>query len=309
MKTSFLAACLAGLPLLSPAQQDAPPVDPSAILRELDAVEKNGNEAFQANRQAAARKIQAVISSPSSARDLYEQAVQALQFEGRRDDTAAFKDWKKDRAEALRSNEMQTALLLHLNYLLLSLQRTDAPDSALEQFAKSSIAYAREMSAASELFAKQNNPPAFQTDLLGQSLKSGMIARWLNLGSLLPDEQAWELTPGNLAGIFDKNVRGILREKKSPILLETWDIQLKIEADRATGTHLQHVADQFNNVRRPQLQFERARDMVLLGMNNRAITEMLALAKAYPRHPDLPQWSAEIRALLKPDAAPDTSPQ
>lgn len=314
MPKFVLSIVMAGLPLAAAAQQDSPAVDPAAVLRELDAIETKSNQSMEAGKQAVLRQLQAALASPSAAVNFYEQAVAATQFEGRRNDSGAFKDWKKERSEALRSNEMEAALLFHLRYLFLSLQRAAAKDAELEALAKNSLAYARDLAAAGDLSGKENNAPRRRDqgaeNLLKQSLKESVFVRWLNLESQLPEAKSWELVPGNLAGILDKNVRSVLREKKSPALIDVWDLQIKVEADHATQTRLQHEAGQFNTVRKPALQFERARDLALLGLKNKAIAEMLVLAKTYPKHPDFPAWSKEIRSLVKssPDAAPSTSP-
>jgi hypothetical protein len=43
--------------------------------------------------------------------------------------------------------------------------------------------------------------------------------------------------------------------------------------------------------------------MLAVGQRNRAMTEMMAIIKAYPSHPASGTWIATLENLLKPDAA------
>ena len=144
-------------------------------------------------------------------------------------------------------------------------------------------------------------------ELTSKPAGDGVIAEWLQLREWLPEDKVWEPKAGNVANILEKNVRSILRDSKSPQLLQTWDLQMKFEADVATKARLAHKADIFNTVTRQKLLFQRAQDMIVLDQPNRAVAEMIALVKASPEHPDFPTWVTKIRELIKRPATPAPS--
>ena len=289
----------------------APNLD--AILKEIAALENKQKQGKISARNALVGQIQAAAASGQAAVGFYTQAVEEVQFKGRKDKVEAFIAWKKSHLDVLRSKEMQTALLLYLKYLLLSLQRKDLekPETQLPAL----MAYANELISCDDIFAKPNPSNEEARGLLNKAISQSVIAQWLSLGEWLPD-QNWEAQPGNVAGILEKNIRPIMREKKDPQLIHTWDLEMKVEAARITAGRSEHKADQFNTVTRPRMQFKQAQDMAVIGQPNRALTETIALVRANPWHPDFGVWVAYIRGLVKPNspapeqpASAQTSPQ
>jgi hypothetical protein len=300
------------------AQMDAPPVNAEAILRELEQIEKQQKQALLSARQSALNQVKVAAASGSAAAGLYEKAIEATLFEGIKNKGGAYADWKSSKAALLRSKEIQEALVLHLRYLALSLERhnSDKP----EIFVQPSLAYLNELAAADALFIKQAlavaQPPSSDRDreqlalnreaiklkdeLLNKPLTDSIFVKWLRLGPSLPKGDDWELTPGNLSGILDKNVRVALRAAKNPALLPTYELEMKFLADRVSSSRRDHDATEFNTVTRPRLQLARANDMAELGQKNRAVTEIFLLVKTYPQHPDFGRWLQRVRELLVP---------
>ena len=219
---------------------------------------------------------------------------------------------------------------MHLKYLVLSLERkaSDKP----ELFAPVALDYAVELAALDPLFFKQqefikeqkdkrpedvavqNEAAKMKDELLNKSLAESLFVKWLRLGSWLPAGDNWELTPGNIPGILEKDVRPFLRKAKNPQVVETWEFEMKVLADRITFGRLEHQAAEFNTVTRPRLQFSRANDMVEIGQKNRAASEIYSMVKTYPQHPDFTKWVQRLRELLKsvepaPAAAPAATPE
>lgn len=306
------------------AQQDVPAVNADAILRELDQIELLQKQAVLSARQSAVNQVKAAAANGATAADLYEQAVEATQFEGLKNKGGAYADWKSSKAAMLRAKEMQTALMLHLRYLALSLERkgSDKP----ELFVPPSLAYVNDLAAADALFLKQAQSVAqpassdrdreqqaidreamkLKDELLNKALTDSIFVKWLRLGSSLPKGDDWELTPGNLPGILEKNVRPVMRLAKNPGLLPTYELEMKVLADRVTMSRRDHDATEFNTVVRPRIQLARANDMAALGQKNRAVTEIYTMVKAYPQHPDFSKWVQRIRELLAPAAPAET---
>ena len=308
------------------AQQDATPVNADAILRDLDQIEQQQKQVVQAARITAISQIKAAASNGAAATNLYERAIEDTQFDGTRNKGGSFAEWKAAKSDVLRTKEWQAALLMHLRYLVLSLERkaSDKP----ELFAPAALDYAVELSTLDPLFLKkqefireqkdkkpedvavQNEAVKLKDELLNKSLAESLFVKWLRLGSWLPAGDNWELTPGNIPGILEKDVRPFLRKAKNPRLVETWEFEMKVLADRITFGRLEHQAAEFNTVTRPRLQFFRANDMGEVGQKNRAASEIYAMVKTYPQHPDFGKWVQRLRELLKPaESEPAASPE
>lgn len=300
------------LPIIVHALPDVPAPNTESLLREIEAMEGRQKEAKGQEKRAVLGAVQAAAMNGTAAANFYEKAVEEMQFKGRKDKVAAFVDWKKANADMLRTKEMQTALLLHLKYLSMALQRKGMDDPA--SMIPAVMAYVNELVAADRLFdsdpganpkAQKNRP---DQQLLDQPLSQSIFSQWLKLGQWLPDDKIWEPKPGDVAGILERNIRPLLRDKKDPQIVQTWDLQLQVEADRATEARSEHQNDKFNTVTRPTLLFKRAQDMVLIGQPNRGVMEMVSVLRANPSHPDFANWLAAVRGLLKQPAA-QTSPQ
>lgn len=299
--------------MLHAQQQDAPAPNVEAILKEIEALELKQKQGKLATRNALFGQIQSAAINGAAASSFYAQAVEDVQFEGKKDKAEAFAAWKKSHSDLLRSKEMQTALLLHLKYLIMALQRKDLekPETQLPAV----MAYLNELIASDDLFADQKPPNDETKALLNKPLNQSVFSQWLRLGEWLPDEKTWESQPGNVAGILEKNVRTIMREKKDPQLIQTWDTEMKVVANRITTGRSDHQADQFNTVTRPRLQFKQSQDMIAIGQPNRALTQMIMLVRTYPGHQDFPIWVGKIRELVTPapvetsqQSPPDTAP-
>jgi hypothetical protein len=321
----FLPAAVFALSLTAThAQQDAPAVNAEAILRELEQIELKQKQALVSSRQMAINQVKSAASSGSAAADLYEKAIEAVQFEGTKGKGAAYSDWKSSKAAMLRTKEMQAALVLHLRYLALSLERKGAEKPEL--FVPPSLAYVRDLATTDAMFIKQAVSAAqpggsdrdreqqaidretiqLKNELLNRSLNDSVFVKWLRLGSALPKGDDWELTPGNLSGIMEKNIRTPLRAAKDAALLVTYEQEMQFLADRVSSSNRDHDATEFNTVVRPRIQLARADDMAALGQKNRAVTEIVLLIKTYPQHPDFSKWMQRVRELLTPAAAAET---
>ncbi|MEI6034757.1 MAG: hypothetical protein WCS65_10825 [Verrucomicrobiae bacterium] len=303
---TVFAAIFSLFAMAAHAQQDVSAPNAELLLREIEAMEGKQKEAKLQEKKALLGAILSAAASGSSAASFYEKAVEEVQFKGKKDKVVAFLDWKKANADLMRSKEMQAALLLHLKYLSLALQRKgmEHPETMIPGL----MAYVNDLVAADKVFADQKQKPNEQRNLLDQPLAQSVFSQWLKLDQWLPEAKVWEPKPGDLAGILEKNVRPLLREKKDPQLLQTWDMQLNIEAGRITEARSEYQIEKFNSSTRPTLLFKRAQDMVVLGQPNRGVAEMVAVLRANPSHPDFAAWLAAVRALLSPPAD-QTSPQ
>ncbi len=282
--------------------QDAPPPNVDAILKEIEALEQKQLQGKNAQQRAIYAQIQAAAASPSAAGNFFSKATEEVNFAGKKDAVQGYIAWKKSHADLLRSREMQTALMLHLRYLMLAMQRKDMekPETQLPAI----MQYVKDVIESDKVFRNASVPMEEVRGLLDKPLNASVMAQWMRLGEWLPEEKTWEGRPGFVPGILEKNVRSILREKKDPQLVATWDLEMQLVADRITNARGEYKEDEFNQVTRPRLQFKQALDMIVVGQPNRALTQMIALIRTSPAHPDFPTWVAKIRERVKPPAPP-----
>lgn len=284
------------------AERDAAPINPEQTLKEVEQLEAKQKDRLLASKTQMVNILQNSLKNGPAASRLYEDAIESTQFNGRKDKGQAFSDWKKKNADLLRSQEMQTALELHLRYLVLSLSRA-ASEGGME-FVNPSLSYIIDVSKILAEQAKGASFPPEAKALLDRSLVDSIFTKWMLLGPWLPKASDWELNPSNIDGIFEKNIRAPLRKASSPLLVGTWDLQIKIQADRIAQGQLDYEADKFQMVTQPRLRFSRANDMILVGLKNKGCTEILQLLRSHAEHPDFSQWTEKIREVLS--SAPAT---
>jgi hypothetical protein len=118
----------------------------------------------------------------------------------------------------------------------------------------------------------------------------------------------WEMQPGNVTGIFNAVILPEFRATKDPRLLEYWEMEIKRAQEAASKKKLDVDQRDWLQVRRPSLLWRRAKDMELLGLRNRALSEMFSLVKAYPEHPDFASWTEALDAVLNPAPKPAPAP-
>lgn len=291
---SSLALHLLIAPLAAQTAQDAPPVDVNRLLHELQQIGAKNEAATKSRQQKILSDLQQAASSGSSAINFYEQAVRATQHPSAND----FQEWKKKEAEKLRSNEMQNAAQMHLRYLSLSLRHawgTPAEDLLGELFP-----YTHALAA---LIADEKRRPGFLAqDLLRKRLNDSVFVRWYNLQSDLPPAKEWELIPGNYDGIYERTILPVMRSKKDTRIVEYWDLRIQREEKRAEENKLAFGKDQFSQVERPALLWKRAKDLIAVGLKNRAMNDMFAVIRAHPEHKEASQWISELQKLAAPPA-------
>ena len=122
-----------------------------------------------------------------------------------------------------------------------------------------------------------------------------------------PNARDWELTPGSVDGIFQKIILPELRAQHDPRLLEFWDVKIKREGDAAARSKLAFDLERFNQLRRPELLWNRAEDELLLGQRGKAVSDMLAIIKANTGHPFAGGWITRLESILTP-APPAAAP-
>lgn len=269
-----------------------------AILRELESLSEQRIKLVGSERENALKKVRAAAASEASAAAFYEEAIRVTQFAGVKREGGEFREWKKRSSDQLGSPAMRRAIQFHLNYLALSLER--AMGKEIPELLPGLLAHAKGLTDSADLFDEMDQSvKGAVNEMLSKSVAAGVFAEGMGLGPALSGLKDWEMSPGNANGIYTTTILPELRRVKDPRLIQYWDARINIESARAADDTRDFEAAKFEGIRKPQLVWSRAEDMLLLGQTVPALTEMLRVIKAYPAHPQAGAWIAKLRDILK----------
>jgi hypothetical protein len=251
----------------------------------------------------------------------WEEAVRAVQFDGASREGSQFKEWRDREGDALKEKEAAGAAQLHFKWMALTLQRSQGTPlkellPAIVTFTKEVAADQTAMEALTQGIEHEKDAPLgnkrakdrrrndelvkrVHDQILRSPVNGSVAAQALKITTLL-EVDSWEYSAANVDGIFKNIVLPELRAARDPRLLEYWDMKLKREADSVAKSKLAFETEKFNQVRRPELLWNRAQDVLLLGQRNRALNEMFNLIKTYPAHPNASAWIATLEETLAP---------
>ncbi|HEY2343608.1 MAG TPA: hypothetical protein VGH90_11280, partial [Chthoniobacteraceae bacterium] len=335
------AAALLFEPTLVRAQ-DAPPVDASQILNALKTIKDQETAQIKATRTKALQDALACAGDAARALDSWEDAVRATQFDGASREATQFREWKDKEGDVLKSGDCQTALHLYFNWLAITLQHTGGVKvhdqlPAILSHVSQVISDQEAVSALDDTAKKEKElepnrrenrrggpvvGPGRKVgddeikrmhDQILRALPGSMIVQYWRIDDLVGeagkrgDSQAgagWETNPGNIDGIYERIIQPEYRAAKDPHVVDYWDQKLRVESEAASRSKLAFEIDKFNTVRKQQILWKRAEDVLSIGMKNRAISDMFKLIQAFPKHPDAPSWVSELEQTLAPAPPP-----
>lgn len=322
---SHALALIAGLTgaLSSVSAQDAPPVDIAQLLQALRSLRETQTNQIKSLKQRALRDVQAAAASGPAAATAWQEAVRLTQMEGASKEGAQLRAWKDQEGEALKEKESQNAARLFYMWLGITLQRSSGV--AVKDLLPAITQYTRELTAdqqAMEIFeerlkrdretaATSKSPNAkdktkdeaaakrMHDEILGRGLAGSPPVLAMKIAEHLRI-QNWEGNPGNLDGIFENIVLPELRNQRDPRLVEYWDQKIRKESEAVAKAKLAFETERFLQVRRPELAWKRAQDVLALGQRNKAIGDMFNVIKTYPTHPSAGEWIGKLEQLLAP---------
>ncbi|MEO8204773.1 MAG: hypothetical protein ABI615_01240 [Chthoniobacterales bacterium] len=299
----FLLVLALVVPLSGFAQQGVTQEDMylQEILKRLENIRNRQSSVKIAEIRAALQKLEPIANSSGGAVNFYEDAVKATRYDGKQNGSQNFEEWRKKEVQNNRAITTQTALQLHLRYLILSLKWSGTENKAV--LMPELKAYLRSLEEAEKTFRR---PPPLTDDgkkFLTDSIANSMFVAWLKLGPLLPEAATWESIPSNIGGILEKSIRPELRKEKKQELIETWNEQIQLEADRVTNLQLKMEIDKFNTVKRPQLLWDRAQDLLVLGNTKQGYSEMIQVIESNPTHADQEKWITKLETLISKEKA------
>ena len=279
------------LPGAAQAQDAPPPVDPAAVLATLKDLRTKQPAIVNREKTGVLDAINAAIADPVKA---YQQAVAAVVFQsGNGSDGARISDWRKKQGDALRNRDFVNGLRLQLVYLALTFQHQMGVKTA--GLLPALVDYTGQVANAGDALS------AFEP--LRKSIGETVFATYFQVTPYLAGLTGWEDRPFNVEGIFQKTILPEMRLEKDPRLLAYWDSHIQTEGNSADASQNPLVINKFKSIRLPTLLWGRAEDEIVLGQQNQAILNMLAIVKAHPDHPDFDKWAARLEDLVAPKAA------
>ena len=106
------------------------------------------------------------------------------------------------------------------------------------------------------------------------------------------------MVPANVDEMFTKIILPALRLKKDPTAVDYWTRKIEMESASSAKAKRTFDAERFAKFRKPTLLWNRAKEFYLIGQKNRGFTEMFAVVKAYPTHPDAEGWAGQLEQLI-----------
>ncbi len=309
--------------------QDGQSVDIAQMIQALRQLREQTATKTKADKARAIQEVNSAAASGESAVNAWEKAVMATQFDGVAKEATAFKAWRDTEGEVLKEAEAKNAARLYFQWLSLTLQRSSG--ISVKDLLPAVVNYTKDL--GNDMAAMDNLEDAIKREkekndgkrgpgpgprksndadvrkmhqsILGKPLGGSIVVQWLKLGEWVNVDK-WEGTPGNFDGIFEKIVLPELRAQHDQRVLEYWDMKIKREGDAAAKSKLEFEHDKFTTLKLPALLWRRASDMAVIGMKNRAATEMFNLVRKYPSHPEATEWMGKLEELLMPPAVPTT---
>ena len=337
MKKTLIPLIIAALSAPTFAQiNDAPPVDLKALLSGLKQFKDQNEAGLNARRNNAYKQIIAAAASNEAAAAFWTNAVLAVQFAGVDHQATAVKDWMKAEGEGLKTKEGANAARLHLVWLGLTIQH--AAGAETKQLLPAVIDFTRQLEADDIAMGKVNDridklksatggvkkpvtakPLAEEThgkklhdNILKTAVASSVVAQSLQIAEILGDSgkkrkrgddsgsSGWEPVPGNVSGIYTGIILPEFRETKDARILEYWDMMLRKGQESLYSGMPAFEERQWTQVNKPLTQWARAEDMLVIGLKNRALTEMFNIIKANPLHAESAHWITKLEQIAAP---------
>ncbi len=278
----------AGKPEPAPPSRQMVPPDVAQLIRdEIKKLRAQAKEGSSAAFDQKMRILAEAAKNEASAEKAYEQAVRAVEFAGLRAEGSHHKEWREANAHKIKA--MRAGIRAHLEYLMLSLQagQVEKIETLLPRLQK----YADTILANPQWAEGDGNPHA-------KSIRESVFTKWLNLDALLPSGDRWHDIGAEADQIYSKTILPAWRAAKNPALLRYWDARIEREAMAARESLRDEVMEDFKNLRRPELLWERAKELGALGKIEDQIGAMIAVLRANTQHPRFHEWAAELETML-----------
>jgi len=312
------------------------PAQTSHILKELEKVETQIGKGRGGVFGAAMAKFREGMASPAAALALYLDCYKLEHFDRKNLKMADFTDWKNKNEVNLKDEDFKKALMLQLEYLVLTIQAQEIEEpkkmapivAGVQAFLSKAVVAVQGStthSASGAVTDKDNrggggggggrrgggggggggNVPA--GDILGtlrQSVVNSEFAKAYSLDDFLKREQ-WEYQPLNVRGIYSNIVFPYFLAEKPTELPAQWDLRISTDVAMRKAIMSETEFNEFYKDAGPRMIWEKDNFLVENDVNPvNALADMLKVIQTYPSHPDAITWLREFRELVKKVSEP-----
>jgi hypothetical protein len=318
MKVPVLLFCSA-LALTSVHAEILSDADRETLLENLEKLKEGAESTMDARFRLAIAAFRNAIASDDAAIELYLKCLEKVNFADQQKSAGDFREWKRKQDEELSDPALRLALRHQLRWLVLTLQ------AASENADRSKLAG----DAQSIVDAIFSDPERLrgQEKTLAQPVTSSVFARAYDINAVKVEK--WPLSPVQLEQVYEDILLPPYRTPgRTNELRAVWIKRIQQE-----GAKIEHMAvektrngnrnddreekrigmasamrppevEKFLEDTVPKLQWEMEMDLFRSGDQSGAAVRMLAHLEKYISHPSAREWGGQLRALLKPPAAP-----
>ena len=233
--------------------------------------------------------LRAALGDPVKA---WEQAVMAVEIQGKGNEGSKVVEWRKQNAELIRDRSFANALRLELTYIIMTWQHYIGAKTKDQLPAL--FDYTNQVTASYDALSSLK--------MIDKSVGDLVFVKYYQVGPYISGLADWETQLFNVDAIYQKSILPELRKAKDPRLLAYWDNKIQAEATQVDQKSNGLAVNKFNMVRRPTLLWNRTEDELVLGDLPHAVADMLAIIKAHPDHPDFDKWAARLTEVVTPKA-------
>lgn len=342
--TQFLTLTAAALATTASAQIAAPgvtevpapelkviltPAQTTHILKELEKVEAQIGKGRGGVFGAAVAKFREGMASPSAALALYLDCYKLEHFDRKNLKQADFMDWRNKNEVKLKDEDFKKALMLQLEYLVLTIQAQDIDEPkklasivpSLQAFLGKAVTAIQGTTSHSASGAvtdkdakggKKGGAVVPAGDIIGtlrQSVAESDFARAYSLNDFLKRED-WEYQPLSVRGIYANAIFPYYLAEKPTDLPAQWDARINAEMAMRRALLSETEFGEYSKDTVPRLQWEKNNYLVVNDVNAvNAMADMLKVIQTYPSHPDANNWLKEFRVLVKKVSEPGSVPE
>ncbi len=303
------------------------PAQTEHILKELEKAEAQIGQGRNAVLGAALAKFRTAAANESDALALYLDCYKLENFERKDLKQTDFMEWRERNEARLKDEDFKTALLLQLEYLVMTIQAQGIDDpkkmgplvTGLQAFLAKAITAVQatvKHTASGAVEAKDagkggGRPGGGQgrggqgggggqlEGILRQPVKGTEFTKAYQLEDYL-DRKDWEYSPLNVGGIYNSVILPYYALEKPEELAAQWDARINAEMALRKAGMSQTEFDLYFKEEGPRLQWEKDNDLLshnVAAVN--AMADMLKIIQSNPSHPDASGWLSEFKEILK----------
>lgn len=254
-------------------------------------MEKSRKEKWAVEIKKVIAEIAGAAQSPLAAAKLYQEAVRATQAGKKEEDDR--RNARNQKEDIFGSSTFKLGMQFRLRFLtmLLRVSAGEEPAALLPELER----YVNDILGDKKLLEDRQ-----ALRIWGNAIGADdPIVQMFRIEPYIKGAKGWGTSPGNVDSLIDDVLMPYFREKKDEKLMQYWDGRIERERERVDEAGLEMGKERFDTEVLPRLLWRRAKDYQSLDEPNRAISEMMALIRQNPGHPDFEKWIGELKGLLQ----------